>query len=90
MGKLQICLVDLLLDAEAKLGEILVNTPKESGKRTDLKRPGSSPVTRLQNMGITKKESHLAQVVATNPVYTSRRYTLADRNRPESCILTIL
>ncbi len=45
-----------------------MSTPKESGKRTDLKRPGSSPVTRLQNMGITKKESHLAQVVAKKPV----------------------
>lgn len=37
--------------------------PKEPGKRTDLKQPGSSGVTRLQEMGITKKESHQAQVL---------------------------
>ena len=49
-----------LLDAEVKLGDMIKKLPKESGKRTDLQ-PGSIGVTRLQEIGISKKQSHFFQ-----------------------------
>jgi len=54
----------MMLDAEARLGELLMGIPKESGKRTDLEQPNSSKGTRLESMGITRKESHYAQTLA--------------------------
>ncbi len=59
-------LAGALLDAESRIGEIIKTVEKEPGKRTDLQ-PSSSGGTKLQEMGITKKQSHYFQILAENP-----------------------
>ena len=55
-------IADILLDAEAKLGEMLESVPKKREKQ------GSSQRTSLPSLpsGITKKDSHYAQELARN------------------------
>ena len=58
--------MEYLLYAEAKLGEMLKDTPKPKfNKQIN----GSSKRTTEKTLppGITKKESHIAQTVANNP-----------------------
>ncbi len=55
---------ELVLNAEAKLGEILSRIQFTKGGRG---KTGSSGGTSLQDKNITKKESHYAQTIAKNP-----------------------
>jgi hypothetical protein len=57
---------EALLYAEAKMGELLKQIPRESGKRTDLQ-PCSDEGTRLEGTGISRKQRHYAEILADNP-----------------------
>ena len=64
----KIRLGEIEVRATRRLGELLAESPKASGKRTDLVPERNQVVApTLTDLGITKKQSHIAQQIASIP-----------------------
>ncbi len=70
---------EIKLRAERRAGEMLAETPKEPGKRTDL--TSSHDVTRLQDVGISRQQSSRWQRIADIPEPDFERKITEDKAR---------
>lgn len=69
-------------EAERKMGEMLIETERAPGKRTDLVTTGDQvEKPTLKDLGLTKKESSKAQKLAAIPVETFEKVVSGEKSR---------